>query len=445
MFKLTNKDAKKVEISGPFEVERKVHVVLDHDSGQYMNVPSTMIPFIPQSMAGSISESVENEMMPMAPRDTPGMSITRPLAVEHVLHVTHDSESGFSGLPPEWERILKNSGIKKQDVIDNPQAAVAAMNFLQNPKADRGKAMINLPPGHEFCELPPVDQVVKREDPRRFLKDMKQIDQGSTCTVYTATYNKRIIAVKEMILNPQTEPFLIEETRLMATMKHPNIIEFYGAYMYDGVLYILMEYMDGGSMTNVATLCDCKEPHIAYFARGILHALSYMHSQNKIHRDIKTDNVLLTKEGDIKLADFGYAAQLSKGLERRKSIVGTPYWMAPELIQGNEYSFGVDIWSLGILCRELAEGEPPFSTEPPMRALYLIVSKGIPEISRFCDRSPEFLDFLDRCLERDPMKRPSAAQLLEHPFLSVACQQKRIPPLIALAHKLSKEDQFDDF
>jgi serine/threonine protein kinase len=206
-----------------------------------------------------------------------------------------------------------------------------------------------------------------------------------------------------------------------------------------------MELMDGGSLTNVATYCECQEPHIAYFMREVLKALDYMHKRNKIHRDIKTDNVLLKKNGEVKLADFGYTAQLSSEEECRKSVVGTPYWMAPELIKSKPYSFAVDIWSLGIMCRELAEGEPPYVEVPPMRALYLIVSSGIPPISSPEKRSPELMDFLDKCLMMDPTQRATAAQLLEHPFLRTAAHRDQIPSLIKLAEELSSAEDFNEF
>jgi p21-activated kinase 1 len=263
--------------------------------------------------------------------------------------------------------------------------------------------------------------------------------------VYTATYNGKTIAVKEMVLNEKNERLLLAETRLMAGMNCPEIISFYSAHRVGKNLWILMELMDGGSLTNIATFCDCQEAHIAYFAREVLKALKYMHDHNKIHRDIKTDNVLIRSDGVVKLADFGYTAQLSESGESRKSIVGTPYWMAPELIKAKPYSFPVDIWSLGIMCRELAEGEPPFVEFPPMRALFLIVSQGIPELSNKEARSPLFLDFLNRCLVPDPNSRATCAELLDHPFLKTACEARFIAPLLVLAKELSQKEEFDDF
>jgi len=431
-------------VSEPFDVTRHVHITLD-STGTYQNIPRSMLRVIPQNATGTVRDDKEfdPEILPDVVKGKSSMSISKPVDVQHVYHVTvGDSETGFIGLPPEFEKMIKRSGLTKTDITENPETAVNVINFFQN----RDGVLDNEPEVKATpIELPPAEEVIKKADPRLFLKDLQKLDEGSTCTVYTATYNGEKIAVKEMQLTEKNMQTLIDETRLMFSMKDPHIVGFYDAYRYENTLWILMELMDGGSLTNVATYCDCQEPHIAYFAREILLALKYMHDQNKIHRDIKTDNVLLTNDGRVKLADFGYTAQLTINDEKRKSIVGTPYWMAPELIQALPYSFGVDIWSLGILCRELAEGEPPYVSEAPMRALFLIVTRGIPEISNKSERSPEFIDFLNKCLEKEVAKRPSAAQLLEHPFLKNACGIKFIPPLINLAKEIAANEEFDNF
>jgi serine/threonine protein kinase len=223
---------------------------------------------------------------------------------------------------------------------------------------------------------------VQPTDPCPFLTDLRKFAEGSTCVVYTATYENRKIAVKEMILNEQNERRLLAEARLMSKMRCPNIVTFHGAYRVGEYLWILMEFMTRASLTDVAKFCEPQETRIAYFAREVLAALNYMHSQKMIHRDIKTDNVLVHKDGTVKLVDFGYSAQLSNAGDSRQEVVGTPYWMAPEIIKGEPHSFPVDIWSLGIMCRELADGEPPFVHLSPSQALVLIITKGIPEISK---------------------------------------------------------------
>jgi len=200
-----------------------------------------------------------------------------------------------------------------------------------------------------------------------------------------------------------------------------------------------MEYMDGGCLTDILEQFDelkMTEPQIAFVARETLKALSYIHSLHRIHRDIKSDNVLLTLSGQLKLADFGYAAQLTQKQQKRNTVVGTPYWMAPELIRGHDYGIKVDIWSLGIMVMETVEGEPPYMEFPPLRALFLITTKGIPPLKEPHKWSPEFNDFFSRCLDKDVEKRPDANTLLKHPFMTHAGEAADFSPLIKASKAL---------
>ena len=148
--------------------------------------------------------------------------------------------------------------------------------------------------------------------------------------------------------------------------------------------------------------------------------LAFLHRQHRLHRDIKSDNILVDTNGSVKLADFGFAVSLTEEQAWRKSVVGTPYWMAPELIRGLEYDAKVDVWSLGITALEMAEGEPPLIHEPPLRALLLITIQGSPHLARPKKWSKNFRHFLERCFDITPELRASSEQLLMHPFIRSA-------------------------
>jgi len=141
---------------------------------------------------------------------------------------------------------------------------------------------------------------------------------------------------------------------------------------------------------------------MAYICKEILIGLQHLHSEHRIHRDIKSDNILIDLAGDVKLGDFGYCAQLTADQDYRKSVVGTPSWMSPELVTGAKYTTKVDIWSLGILCLELAEGDPPYLRDPPMRALFLIASGPPPTLKKPKRWSADFVDFIRTCLKKSP-------------------------------------------
>lgn len=172
------------------------------------------------------------------------------------------------------------------------------------------------------------------------------------------------------------------------------------------------------------------EEQIAAVCLAVLQALAVLHAQGVIHRDIKSDSILLTHDGRVKLSDFGFCAQVSKEVPRRKSLVGTPYWMAPELISRLPYGPEVDIWSLGVMVIEMVDGEPPYFNEPPLKAMKMIRDNLPPRLKNLHKASPSLKGFLDRLLVRDPAQRATAAELLKHPFLTKAGPPASIVPLM---------------
>lgn len=313
------------------------------------------------------------------------------------------------------------------------------LKFQEN--YNKTKSSVDLNASTSF-ELPPQTQgktlkeLVSNPGNKDLYKDMRKIGEGSTGDVFVARNSKtdELIAIKKMQINSENVKLLTSEIEIMKDVNHPNIIKFIEAFIVDeNQLWVVMEYMDGGCLTDILEQFESvqfTESHIAYICLETLKALNYIHSKHRIHRDIKSDNILLSSKGNIKVADFGYAAQLTLQQQKRNTVVGTPYWMAPELIRGHDYGVKVDIWSLGIMLREMIEGEPPYMEFPPLRALFLITTKGIPPLKDESKWSKEFLDFYEKCLEKEVEKRPDSNELLNHPFLKKACDKSELIPII---------------
>jgi len=235
-----------------------------------------------------------------------------------------------------------------------------------------------------------------------------------------------VVAVKRIQLENESEgESLIEVEReidILRRMKHPNIVKYFFSHQQEGYLWVVMEFCSGGSVADVAQIRErgFNELQIAKVMQGSLEGLQYLHRQNIIHRDIKGGNILLTHDGGVKLADFGVSAQLVSTMQQRNTFVGTPYWMAPEVIKENApYTTKADLWSLGITAIEMAEVVPPLSNIHPMRALFMINRNNPPKLSSKQQWSLPFHEFLAKLLTKDPRRRASAGEASEDRF--VAC------------------------
>ncbi|KAJ3269691.1 hypothetical protein HDV01_001119 [Terramyces sp. JEL0728] len=265
--------------------------------------------------------------------------------------------------------------------------------------------------------------------------ELKQvIGQGSSATVYLANYKLQNLPVSIKVIDLDLfERNQIDELRrelqIMTLSKHTNLLPVYGSFVNGSKLFIVTPFLSAGSGLDIMKTAyknGMEEAVIATILKQVLQGLEYLHAQGLIHRDIKAGNLLVNTDGLVQLADFGVSSSLSENGNRnasRKTFVGTPCWMAPEVMDQSGYDFKADVWSFGITALELANGHAPYAKYPPMKVLMLTLQNSPPTLDRektFHKYSKSFKDVIDSCLQKDPTKRPTAEKLLTHPFFKTA-------------------------
>ncbi|XP_056370444.1 serine/threonine-protein kinase PAK 3-like isoform X2 [Oenanthe melanoleuca] len=302
------------------------------------------------------------------------------------------------------------------------------------------------PQRREEQSLKSLRGIVSLGQPTQRYTAFEELGRGGFGAVYKAldASTGQQVAIKKIRLHgKRSEELAANEILAMRDNRNANIVTYLDSYLVHGELWLAMELMDGGTLSDVLRAVYLEEGQVGAVCRECLQGLHFLHSHQVIHRDVKSSNVLVGMDGSVKLADFGLCAQLSPERSKRSSRVGTPGWMAPEVVRGEAYGPKVDIWSLGIMGLEMVQGEAPFQREARLRVGELIERNGPPQLQNPRHHSALLRLFLSCCLQADEDGRWSAQELLEHPFVTSGHPASSLAALIISAKQVREERRRD--
>lgn len=426
-----------------YQQQQKQHGSLD-SSSPYNNFQQ------PQKQHGSLDSSNKNQELSMAvlgaQKIKDGLANYEP----------RDFLPPSNGMSQQYPAPIQlqnppQSKFRQSEVYDRESAAAAAQRATADALEGKGSEQVGAAsskkdPEIRFSKMSEIQimeklkSVVSQDDPLTLFQKIRKVGQGASGSVYVAKptqenhkFNCNRFAIKQIDLSVQPrKELIVNEITVMKESQHPNIVNFLEAYLCGASdLWVVMEYMEGGSLTDIIENNVLSEAQIAAICFETCKGLMHLHSKNIIHRDIKSDNMLLDSQGNVKITDFGFCAKLTEDKNKRATMVGTPYWMAPEVVKQKDYDGKVDVWSLGIMVIEMIESEPPYLNEEPLKALYLIATNGTPKLKDPEALSKPLKSFLSVCLCVDVNYRATTPELLNHEFMTMGCSAKGLATLLS--------------
>ncbi|GAM23138.1 hypothetical protein SAMD00019534_063130 [Acytostelium subglobosum LB1] len=331
---------------------------------------------------------------------------------------------------PELSGTTSTSGGSSKDLGKDGKKKESSSRSRTVPLDKRIASIVPTP----YVKKSP-DQLIKRSSSefRKTFTMKERVGKGGFGSVYAAKNNvsKLKVALKKLPHDTQkNKKFNYKEIRVLDFCKHPNIITYHDTYIFGDKAYIAMDFMEGGTLSEASYQYPFQETNIAYVAQEILLGILYLHTNQMVHRDLKSQNIMMTTTGDIKIIDFGLTTSLSKK-NYRVRMCGSPLWMPPEMIQQRPHTYSADIWSLAVCLLELANRNQKLRKDP-IRTMFMVATEGIKEPFEDPNQwSDTFQDFISQCLRFNPAERPSAMDMLRHPFIKMADSKKRMGKILS--------------
>eukprot|EP01113_Clastostelium_recurvatum_P030700 TRINITY_DN3756_c0_g1_i3.p1 TRINITY_DN3756_c0_g1~~TRINITY_DN3756_c0_g1_i3.p1 ORF type:complete len:462 (-),score=91.55 TRINITY_DN3756_c0_g1_i3:43-1428(-) len=333
-------------------------------------------------------------------------------------------------LPADARKLLDQSGLPHDLVMKHFQLLLNVLHFRTGTRMRWSETPEDsIPPSRHkrskrFLTQEEELQVLSVVDWKKMYKLIDQAGKGGFGAVFQAKCIKekgKMAAIKKMPhATKRQQRQNLHELAVLSTCVHRNIVRFRTCHVVEQEMWLVMEFLEGGTFADAAKAWQFNEENLAYIAREVLHGVKYLHDNQIVHRDLKSANIMMDITGQVKLVDFGLAEDMSAG--QPTHMVGSPFWMPPEMIQGRPHDYKVDVWSFAISLLEMANRRPPM-IESAVKAMFTVATEGIPPAMMFTEParwSPDFVDFLSRCLRPEPSERAAVDELLGHPFLQKA-------------------------